>query len=334
MLARMAIYLGHNTARRILESRLALQLEPAPGHVMTNPEVGKKAVRASILAGLGDEANLQQLSKNFYCHANEPLDLMTQSLSERRAWKGMKCHVHESRYPSGSFYLLEAGIYVASPALCLIQLAPRLSQIELIKQAMSFCGIYQLEGDHERLPYERKPLTTPKEILEYVDRAKGMQGAVMVRDAMKWVIPNSGSPMETRMVLPLYLARHLGGFGLPRPQMNAPIKLSEEAKRIAGKQFCFGDAVWKAPRRKPLDFEYQSREFHDKPEQYGSDYGRQLALQHDGYFIQFVTSAQLNDPSQLNELARLVASHTGIWLPKSVFNWDDARRKLNREIQS
>ena len=56
MLVDMAIYLGHNTARRILESKLALNLEPVPQHSMVNCETGKKAVTGTIRASFKDDS--------------------------------------------------------------------------------------------------------------------------------------------------------------------------------------------------------------------------------------------------------------------------------------
>ena len=334
MLFPMAIYLGHTTARRILESRLALALEPVPHHAMRDPEAGARTVRSTIRSAF-DKVTLQTpLARNFYCRQGEPLDLMVDGNHAVRKWDGAQCHALSGRLPSGSFLQLESGIYVASPALCLTQLAPSMKRIDIIKLAMSFCGIYQLEGDRHRILYERNPITTPDEIGDYLDLAQGLPGVEKVRDALRWVIPNSASPMETKMVLPLYLSRHLGGYGLPRPVMNKLVILNEEAAKIAGQKVCYADALWEEEGRRPLDFEYQSIEVHDKSDRYGADYARQMALQRQGYTVQFVTSMQLNDEHQLNELARLVSSHTGFWLPPKAYVWDELRKKMNEEVQS
>ena len=333
MLVSMAIYLGHTTARRILESRFALAVEPVPHHVMREPEAGARAVRSTIRAAFDKDRLKTPQSSNFYCRPGEPLDLMVDGNHAVRKWAGAQCHSTSGRLPSGSFYQLSSGIYVASPALCLTQLAPSMSRINIIKLAMSFCGIYQLEGDEHRILYERAPLTTPSEIGDYLDLARGLPGVEKVRDTLRWVIPNSASPMETRMVLPLYLSRHLGGYGLPRPVMNKQVILNEETAKIAGQKVCYADALWEEEGRRPLDFEYQSAEIHDKCERYGADYARQLALQRQGYTVQFVTNMQLQDEFQLNELARLVSSHTGCWLPPKAYIWDDLRKRMNEEVQ-
>lgn len=77
-----------------------------------------------------------------------------------------------------------------------------------------------------------------------------------------------------------------------------------------------------------LDKEFQSYEHHLNAEKYGSDIKRQLAIQHEGYDVQLVTKRKLDDPMQLNELAQLVAAHTGARLPESAFEWP--RRRIDQ----
>jgi hypothetical protein len=332
----MAIYLGHTTARRILESRLALMLEPVPRHVMHNCEAGKRAINSTIRAANKDHLPSGSLSEHFFGKPGEPLDVLVPSREQRRFSQGIACHLTCERLPSGSFMQLDMGIYVASPALTLILLAPHMSRIQIIKLAMSFCGIFQLEGDEPRMPYKRKPVATPHEIFDYIDlaRSTSLLGVEAVADAMKWVIPHSASPLETQMVLPFYLSRHLGGYGLPRPIMNYPIPLDKELEKIAGQKMCYADSLWKVPGRRPLDLECQSRTWHDLSTQYGQDYARQMALERRGIKVQFVTNMQLNDEDQLNALARLISSHTGHWLDPKAYEWDEQRRKMLKEVHS
>lgn len=334
MLVDMAIYLGHNTARRILESKLALNLEPVPQHSMVNCETGKKAVTGTIRAAFKDGNIVQPLSHNFFCHGDEPLDLMTDDPNARHVWKGGRIHLVPTKLPNGSFMHLNVGIYVASPALCLVQHASLLTRIELVQLAMSFCGIYQLEGDEQRGPYTREPIATPRDILSYLNRAKEMRGAAMVEEAMKWVIPNSGSQMETKMALSMYLSRRLGGYGLPRPTMNARIPLSEDMSDMLDQSCCYGDAIWRRDGYVPFDMEFQSYEHHLSAEKYAVDIARQLAIQHEGYDVQFVTKHQLDNHDQLNELARLVAAHTGVRLPESAFEWPQSRIDRHEALMS
>ena len=329
----MAIYLGYNTARRILESKLALELEPMPRHSMMNCETGKRAVTSTLRDAFKTKP-VQPLSRNFFCRLGEPLDLMTDNRMARHSWEGGNVHLVADKMPGGSFMQLKPGVFVASPALCLVQLAPSLSLFETIQLAMSFCGIYQLEGDEERYPYERLPMTTPQEIEDYLSVLNKAHGVASVREAMPWVIPNSGSPMETKMVLSMYLPKYLGGYGLPMPEMNAKVRLSPEMRKLLGQAYCFGDAVWFADGFDPFDMEYQSYEHHLSAEKYGADMARQLAIQHEGYTVQFVTKCQLDKHDELNELARLVAEHTGTALLSGAFEWSKERIRQHEALMA
>ena len=335
----MAIYLGHTTARRILESRLVLDLDHSPYRGPLNCQSGKRDVKDVLSAAFKDFAFVD-LPSILYTRPGEGLDLLVSNPREKRRWKGAKCHVIRSKLPSRSFWLVEEGIFVASPELCLLQLAESLSLIDTIKAAMSFCGIYRLVGDTtSKSIFDRKPIMTVDSGLAFLDSVGLVPGAVNMRRALQYTLPNSGSPMETRMVLPFYLPKALGGFGLPRPVMNKPIYLDESAREIAGvpqwQELFAGDAAWtnKATKRETV-FEYQSKENHDNEASYGSDYARQLALESMGHRVHFVTNTQLNSLSQMEELARCIVRETGIKYDLDAPMTTERRRKLLDEVNS
>ena len=122
---------------------------------------------------------------------------------------------------SSASFRREEGVFVACPELCLLQLASTLSLVDTIKVAMSFCGIYKLVGDTvSKSIFDRAPIMTVDSALSYLDCVGEVPGVLNERKALQYVLPNSGSPMETRMVLPFYLPKRMGGYGLPKPVMN------------------------------------------------------------------------------------------------------------------
>lgn len=139
--------------------------------------------------------------------------------------------------------------------------------------------------------------------------------------------------MESRFALALCLPTRLGGFGLPKPELNAAIPLDEVAAKIAGQSICRGDLVWEYLKLL-LVMEYQSREYHDIREKYGADYGRQLALQSMGHDVRFVTSTQLASIEQMTELARVVAAHMHVKLTDHALKLTSARKRLFDELNT
>ena len=339
ILGDMAIYLGHTTAQRILESRLVLDLDRELYRGPLNCQSGKREVMDAIANAFKNDSSIDP-DNPLYMRPGEPLHLVVSDANEKRHWSGVSCHVFPNEVPSRSFLLVKEGIFVASPELCLLQLAATLSLIDTIKVAMSFCGIYKLVGDTDSESiFDRDPIMTVDSALSFLDCVGEVPGIKTARRALQYVIPNSGSPMETRMALSFYLPRRMGGFGLPRPVMNKRVYLDEAAREIAGvppwQDTYVCDAVWtNLKTEQEIIFEFQSEEFHDNDYAYGSDYARQLALESMGHKVHFVAKAQLDSPEQMAELARCIVRETGRKLDPGAFITTDKRRKLLQEVNS
>lgn len=330
----MAIYLGHTTAQRILESRLAKDIDSMASASLVEPTSARGEVRKYVTQAFGDEYK-KQLSTAFYQEAKEPLDLIVADTLQRRVWRGVRCHILPEGVPKESFFMLREGIMVACPELCLVQQCERLTLIEAIKLAMKLCGVYKLVGDEEdKNILSRKPVMTIDNAFAYLDQLREVPGMDMARRALHYALPMSGSPMETVMALLLCLPVRMGGFGLPRPTMNFQVGLDDRALAIANKVFPRGidpvlavDAKWN-----DLIFEFQSWEYHDSARAYGEDYARQLALQSMGYTVQFVTIEQLRNADQLTELARMVAHEMGSRLSAAALRCVDRRAQLFADL--
>lgn len=325
----MAVYLGYTAARRVLESVLVRDLDLHPVRGPVNCVSSKNEVTHLIKQGLGDNSS-SDLKSLLHMQPGDSIDITVSTQEQRRHWQGVKCHVHDTRIPERSYLMLAPDVLVASPELCFLQLASQLDLIQTIRLAMSFCGIYELVGekrpDYEsvQLPdgsirvlkhtiFDRKPIMSIESALSFLDGLDGVPGVETARRALLYTLPNSGSPMETSMVIPLILPRRLGGFGLPRPTMNGLIPLDGLSQDIAGQSICRGDAVWEIGR---FVLEYQSRDKHDNQAAYGNDYARQLALEIMGYEVIFVTAKQIADVNQMTVIALRIAKCLDLRLPK------------------
>lgn len=340
----MAIYLGHTTAQRILESRLVRDIDTGSLRGPINCITSKEEV-TQILASAFTSPNGLPLDNPLYLQADESIDVVVEHTTERSHWKGITCHVLPSGIPPRSFLLLNDDVMVACPELCFLQQCSHLSLIGAIMLAMSFCGVYGLTGESPIESaalsddsmtdsiFNRRPIMTVESAREYLDGITGVRGINRAKRALDFVLPMSGSPMETRLALPFYLPTRLGGFGLPRPILNPEIPLNEAAAAIAGQKVCRGDLVWEYLKLL-LVMEYQSREYHDIREKYGADYGRQLALQSMGHDVRFVTSAQLASIEQITELARVVAAHMHVKLTDHALKLTSARKRLFDELNT
>ena len=134
--------------------------------------------------------------------------------------------------------------------------------------------------------------------------------------------------METMVYMLLCLPVMLGGYGLPKPQMNAVITLDDEARLIAHRRWCEGDLCW--PDAK-LDIEYHG-EVHVGATQMKSDVGRELGIEHMGWKVITITSPQVLDASQFETVAKETAARLRKRLRPSVFEATAQRSALRYEL--
>ena len=118
--------------------------------------------------------------------------------------------------------------------------------------------------------------------------------------------------METMVYMLLCLPPKLGGYGIPKPDMNAEIPLDEEGRAIARRETCYGDLCWPDAH---LDLEYHG-EVHVGASQMKSDVGRELGIEHMGWNVLTVTSAQVIDADRFE----VVAGEVALRLKKRLFD--------------
>lgn len=298
ILAHMAIFFGYKTAEHILNSVLAPEFQPS--------------AEAPNRYGSVDDLTLEKIDFSlFELPENEPLDIVVPSHHHRRLRKALACHISSGDLPHGAYLRVFPDVYVASPALCLLQRSSDLTFAGAIKLAARFCGTYAPSKTDRRGFITRQPLATPEDLDSFVKLCPTMRGKRLALCAIKWTLPNAASPMETEMAMPFYLSQRVGAFGLPRPTMNYERTLSPLGVSMTGKKMVRIDIYWPDAG---FGFEYQSELLHRGDERYGQDIGRQLAIESMGDVIRMVTIEQLRNPAQLEYLARLVAEHVGVTL--------------------
>ena len=293
-----AIFFGCTTAECILNSPSAPDFE--------------LSYEVSVHSGFVDDEVLSTLDLSmFELPEGKPLDVMVSSRDKRRIRKTIKCHVSSGDLPYGAYLKIAPEVFVASPALCLIQQSSSLTFAGRIKLAARFCGTYAPSKSDPRGFITRQPLATPNGLREFAERCPKTRGVRQALEAIEWTLPNAASPMETEMVMPFYLPSCYGGFGLPKPTMNYEVRLGERGQQMTEAEKAYIDAYWEDGG---FGLEYQSEMFHNGDEKYGQDIGRQLAVESKGDTIRMVTIEQLKNAAQLEYLAGLVAQHVGVEL--------------------
>ena len=319
----MKTFLSHSTALSYWRCHFPLDSElGAPARVSTAEDCSsrKQDVRGSV--------------PEEFAIPNSPIDVLIFNNERRRRSNSVACHAWQTSLPSNAFYRAR-GVYDSSPEFVFLQMASTLPIEQLIALGCELCGRYVLlprSVEHpeslDEMPKRLTPLTSTERIATFLEQTGKAHGKTKAKRALKYVIDNSRSPMETMVYMLLCLPVMLGGYGLPKPQMNAVITLDDEARLIAHRRWCEGDLCW--PDAK-LDIEYHG-EVHVGATQMKSDVGRELGIEHMGWKVITITSPQVLDASQFETVAKEAAARLRKRLRPSVFEATAQRSALRYEL--
>ena len=267
---------------------------------------------------------------------DRPIDVLIFDEGERRRSKGIRCHTWKTVLPPNAFFSMR-GMYVSSPEFVFMQMANELTVAQLIALGCELCGSYVLlprgithPGALDELPKRLSPLTSVDKLTEFVESLGKANGKAKAKRALRHVVDGSRSPMETMVYMLLCLPPMLGGYGLPKPVMNAEIELDADARAMALRRKCYGDLCW-PEARPPLDIEYHG-EVHVGGAQMKSDVGRELAIEHMGWRVITITSPQVFDAERFDTLASDVATALRKRLASTVAKSSSRRDALRHEL--
>lgn len=207
------IIIGDQTALRVLlRSDFGNRIEEARVHF--NP----------MLSCAHTSNELGRFNVDNPLYGGVPVSLLVPDESAKRRNSSIVCRNVKGSYPPGSFFQLRSGLYMASPELVYIRMAQFVSEYRLAEIGLNLCAKYFIENDTNDILQRSTYLTTPERLRAYVDQASHMRGSKRAENALRWVIPNSGSPAESKMKLQFCNPLVHGGMGLPFDAMNYDVK--------------------------------------------------------------------------------------------------------------
>lgn len=236
----------------------------------------------------------------------DPLHVLVDDSGHRLASECVKSHIWSGRLPAGSLYSLAPGILISSPAFCCLQDAMSSSLPHAAATIMECLGMYGLASGGRGF-LDRAPLLSRSELSSYLDGAKGCKGVEKARRALRLALDPARSPLETKAALLLTLPTKLGGYGLPRPELNYVV--TTRAEDVPYSQFARYEVDMCWPGRKTI-VEVDSYQYHMRAEQLDTDAKRRNSLKSMGWKVLSVTAGQLSGDA-LDVLARQVAKDLG-----------------------
>ena len=258
-----------------------------------------------------------------------PLHLIAPNANARFRSKSVICTVRPKHLPDGSFIEISCPglspndrLLVASPELCFAQMSTQLSFERLVLLGFEFCGTYMIDKSAEFGQRSREPLTTAKSILTYVSKNANMKGLIKARQAARYLIDRSNSPMESKIAIIASLPFMYGGYAMSGLELNAVIK--------APSRTMFVDGLWK---KEKLIIEYDSDLSHLTSEQHALDKKRTSSLTHLGYRIIPITRSEINTFYAVEDTFRKLRRSLGLRSENaSLQKYEHKRRQLVKKL--
>lgn len=254
-----------------------------------------------------------------------PLHVMVGTKAMQRQSSNIVTHYYEMTFPEGSFCRVGKNVFVASPELTLCQLASSLPLVDVIELCLEFCSGYALNPESERGFDDRPALTTARRLAGFVERFKGRHGAKAMRQALRYVVDDSRSPMESHVLMLLCLPSKLGGYQLPMPKHNESIPVTERARSHTRKKYLVCDLYWE---KYHLDVECDSTRYHTSKHQLGADSNRRIILDAMHCTHVSVTTWQLEDANEFLDIVQAIRRAMGLKLRNAPEHVAANREKL------
>ena len=179
-----------------------------------------------------------------------------------------------------------------------------------------FSGTYRYVPDKQRgmsdasVVYQTKPMMSPESFLEYVAQMPKSKGVERGRAVAAAAFASCASPMETMMALMLSLPTSMGGFGIPRPEVNWEVPISPDRQHLCSQSAMVGDLCW-PEQRVVLEYYGWDEHFGAGPRKVADDAARANSLTALGWTVFHATFDQVNTLEGISLLARQLQDALG-----------------------
>lgn len=305
----MAIFIGHKTALAYWRSHNRNWAQPIS---QAAPRESNAPFYSQIDTGALWKLGIDE----------KPISLLVSKEANRRRSQNLSPHIWSEKHPSRSFYKVAEGLYMSTPEATFFQLGNSLSLVQLITIGYELCGSYGLNDQADKGFVRKDPRSNPQFIKRYLDKCSRLHGIKTAKRASNYIVEGSASPMESLLSMLLCLPPLLGGFGLPRPELNFPVKTDERTNLV---RWC--DLCWPNQR---FALEYDSDTFHSSKSKLHLDSSRRSILEKAGIHVVSVTKNQVFDREQLFSLAKIVSRKLGKRLSPTPFDFAQKQDEIYR----
>ena len=305
------------------ESALHLYL-----HINGIAHIGARTVANNPLTSCAATSEaLSMFNTTHPLYGGEPVCLLVDDARNRRASSLIRCRCCTFDLPRRSFIELRHGLFATSPQLTFARLALGHSIPEIVNIGLDLCARYFTDLRTMRIETRESYLVTPAALRRYLEQAPGLRGSTKALKALRWVVPNSGSPMESKTWVLFRLPLRYGGFNIPFDAMNFDIKAGRLAALTSQRNYSI-DIVCSDNRSGRIGLEYDGAEWHTDA---SKDKKRRNELAALGWTVLPIDWNVLNDPDATERTAYQIARKLGLRLRKPR-GWESRHIRLRNEI--
>ncbi len=183
--------------------------------------------------------------------------------------------------------------------------------------------------------YGLHALTNVSLIKSFIDsyksagRRQGSYGAELVRQALPLSCDGLASPFESQIWMLAFCSRRQGSLGLPRPEVNSPLRLTDEAGRFVDGERIIPDFYWLEHR---VALEANGRLYHGKASDITDTSLRDKAYRAMDIACVTLTPAEVRDERRFQAAMEEVARLIGHRLPAETAAFQKQRTRLRSEL--
>lgn len=219
----------------------------------------------------------------------------------------VRAHVWSGPVVEGALIRLAPSVYALCPEFNAALLMRGAASVARALVLMSYCGIFSIDTGSEDGFVRRPQLTTVDRLRDFAVKMQHCSCSHALSRAAELTLERSRSPLESSLAVVLTAPCKLGGFAVPRPELNAAISLGETGCAILGRRVVEADLVWRGKR---VVLEVNGRLRHEG--RFGDDLTRSSALESQWYSVRFVTAQQFRSARQMLVLGRWLRRELGM----------------------
>lgn len=273
---------------------------------------------AETLARPPSKADVDALRTDAVYPVDKPLHILVDGAENRRVLAAATSHVVPAKCDLARLEVVEVAdpksgcsVLSVSPAMSWAQVAASLPVARAREIAWELTGTYRIDPSAPLGLAEREPLTSASACLHAATILAGGGVPWRIKARLTGVLDEVASPMEGRVGCLLATGRRSGGYGLPKPRLNARIDLEDDERRLVRSTFLRPDYLWEQ-EGVVLEYDSDAVHFDDGAQRARHDAHKRNVYEGRGWSHFALTRDQLMDPPAMDGLVRTLAKALGM----------------------